>query len=102
MPVCTKCGETKGPKAFYKDKASPKGLHLHCKLCKKAADLALKARARDEYDLSYSQYLILAKNPEDKCPHCGKPNLISHKRGFRICGWCGEIATINRNHLVGV
>ena len=91
MPICTKCKETKGTSAFSKDNAGPKGLQLQCKLCKKAADLALKARARDEYDLSYSQYLILAKNPEDKCPHCGKPNLITHPRGFRICGWCRKI-----------
>ncbi len=94
MPVCTKCGETKGPKAFNKNKFSPNGLHSYCKLCRRQAASDLNLSVIEEYGVTYTKYLALAKNPEDKCPTCKMPNLITHPRGFRICGWCKTILRI--------
>ena len=41
---CSRCGESKPPSAFHRDRGRPSGLHSYCKICNSAARDAWRER----------------------------------------------------------
>ena len=86
MKICTKCGEPKANKEFYKNRTEPDGLQIWCKLCRQPADrkqyLANRAwiLVREwrsalirRYHITYEQYNLLLEKQHGVCAVCGKP-----------------------------
>jgi hypothetical protein len=75
MKTCTKCGETKEPNEFRKDRTiKPDGLVRHCKSCQAGLGDAKKARTRWvrwKYKMSVEEYDALYAAQEGKCAICG-------------------------------
>lgn len=89
LKICTKCKIPKSIANFWKNKTNKDGLHLWCKDCLRAANIArlngpkrdveLRQRAnrhlQNKYGISIDEYEELSAKQDDKCLICNNEEL---------------------------